>query len=478
MTITINKRNVDALPFSNGKTVYHLDRNLEGFGIRVGKSTKSFYVEKRVNGKPKRITLGRFPVMSCEQARAEALKELALMAKGIDPSLEKRKQEEQNNHNLARSLAESITLEKALEDYLHTNNDLAEQTRKDYRKYLRLYLADWKDKRILDITETMVVEQHQRVTRTAKASGNSAFKSLRAVFNFAMDHYRLDAPNSAAGQQESIPLFTHNPVLILTKTKAWKKSKRRKTVIPRKKLGAWLRAVLNLKARTPLENKRTSCDYLLTLLLTGMREKECARLEWKDVNLDSGSLTLVEAHTKARRQHDIPFSDFLWSLMKDRFIARSSTYVFPSARSKEKPITWSRGVISEIVDEVGVPFCHHDLRRTFTSIAESIGIPNFTIKRLLNHALDADVTGGYISPFFDDDGLRQPIQRITDFILGEAGLKEQLHGSMMYLPVPSKEYRKLEMYSNEVGVSINDTVSLLTAQLENMHLIGSNALEL
>ena len=57
----------------------------------------------------------------------------------------------------------------------------------------------------------------------------------------------------------------------------------------------------------------------------------------------------------------------------------------------------------------------HDLRRTFITIAESLDIPAYALKRLLNHKTANDVTAGYI--ITDVERLRRPMQQITDHIL-------------------------------------------------------------
>ena len=62
------------------------------------------------------------------------------------------------------------------------------------------------------------------------------------------------------------------------------------------------------------------------------------------------------------------------------------------------------------------------MRRTFATVAESLDIPAYALKRLLNHATGADVTAGYIVP--TTERLREPMQKITDYILKAAGLKE------------------------------------------------------
>jgi len=62
----------------------------------------------------------------------------------------------------------------------------------------------------------------------------------------------------------------------------------------------------------------------------------------------------------------------------------------------------------------GVECTLHDLRRTFITIAESLDIPGYALKRLLNHKDPNDVTAGYIVS--DVGRLRGPMQKITDFI--------------------------------------------------------------
>ncbi len=63
----------------------------------------------------------------------------------------------------------------------------------------------------------------------------------------------------------------------------------------------------------------------------------------------------------------------------------------------------------------GVTFTLHDLRRTYITIAESLDIPHYALKRLLSHRSSADVTGGYI--IINVDRLRGPVELISERIL-------------------------------------------------------------
>ncbi|MFX8543023.1 hypothetical protein ABTM06_20225, partial [Acinetobacter baumannii] len=61
-------------------------------------------------------------------------------------------------------------------------------------------------------------------------------------------------------------------------------------------------------------------------------------------------------------------------------------------------------------------------RRTFITIAESLDISAYALKRLLNHKMTNDVTAGYIVTDFER--LRKPMQEITDHLLKCMELKQ------------------------------------------------------
>ncbi len=71
--------------------------------------------------------------------------------------------------------------------------------------------------------------------------------------------------------------------------------------------------------------------------------------------------------------------------------------------------------MKEVVALSGVEFTPHDLRRTFVTIAESLDIPAYALKRFMNHKSNGDVTAGYI--VLSVERLRKPMQAITDHIL-------------------------------------------------------------
>lgn len=67
-------------------------------------------------------------------------------------------------------------------------------------------------------------------------------------------------------------------------------------------------------------------------------------------------------------------------------------------------------------------FTIHDLRRSFTTVAELIDIQPYAIKRTVNHKMRGDLTAGYIVA--DIGRLREPVKRVSDFLLKAIGLRD------------------------------------------------------
>jgi integrase len=78
--------------------------------------------------------------------------------------------------------------------------------------------------------------------------------------------------------------------------------------------------------------------------------------------------------------------------------------------------------MNKVIKETNNVFTCHDLRRTFITIAESLDIPAYALKRLLNHKMNGDVTAGYIMS--DVERLRKLMQQVTEYYLKCMEFKE------------------------------------------------------
>ena len=118
-----------------------------------------------------------------------------------------------------------------------------------------------------------------------------------------------------------------------------------------------------------------------------------------------------------RRDHTLPLPDYLAGLLGRA--PRYGAYVFegPTGRLK-KPSPFA---LEEVARRSGVPFCIHDLRRTFATIADSLDIPGYAVKALLNHKGGSDVTQGYVVASIER--LREPMQKIEAYVLRCAGVE-------------------------------------------------------
>jgi integrase len=98
----------------------------------------------------------------------------------------------------------------------------------------------------------------------------------------------------------------------------------------------------------------------------------------------------------------------------------TNNYVF-SGTGEGGYIIEPRKQMAKVIEATGIQFTVHDLRRTFITVAESLDIATYALKRLLNHRMKEDVTAGYIIRYVER--LRKPMQMVTDYLLQQMGLK-------------------------------------------------------
>jgi integrase len=175
---------------------------------------------------------------------------------------------------------------------------------------------------------------------------------------------------------------------------------------------------MNQKNDVTSQNRETIRDYLLLVLFTGLRREEAARMTWNNVDLKARTLKVTD--TKNHQDHTLPLSDFLFDLLQQRKNNAINEFVFQRANGTGY-ISEQRKQLAKIIKESGVSFTIHDLRRTLVTIAESLDISAYAVKRLVNHKMSSDITAGYIVT--DVERLRQPMQKITDYMLKCAGYK-------------------------------------------------------
>lgn len=412
----LTQRDVELARYDRGGSARCVlwDEAIRGFGLRVYPSgRKSFVLSYRHAGEKRLITLGAAGALTLEQARRLAQQRAGEIAGGVDPLTRKREAVAKAQQERMRE----VTLRQALDAFLEARKALRPATAEKYRQIGKLYFPDWMDKPIIAITKDKVERRHAHIGQRSPSAANYAMRALRAVLNFAAAKYE-DA--------EGHSIMPENPVRRLTQLRAWFPAKRRRTLIKPSDLPAWFKAVMALDEDDGKTLDATMRDYLLLLLFTGLRRREAAALTWDKVDLEGRTLTVTD--TKNGDDHTLPLSDFVHELLARRKEKATTDYVF-AGRGVDHIIEAKR-IKDRIVKASGVLFILHDLRRTFITVAESLDIPAYALKRLLNHRMSNDVTAGYL--VITVDRLRRPMQRITDYILKCA--KQKPSAKVLSLP--------------------------------------------
>jgi integrase len=393
------KKTLDALPIGL-KRVRYYDEGMDGLVLEVAQTgIKVFRVYKKIKGRtsPVTITLGRYPAMSIENARAQALENLNRLSVGINPNV------------VAKvDRVSSVSLETVFQTYV-ANNRLREQSLRGYRQCFK-NLADWHKKPLKWITDDLIKQRHQKLTKHSPAQADYTMRLLRALFNFAAYEYK---------DQKGQSLFPMNPVKILSHLRMWNHVERRHTRIERRSLSNWFAGVGKIR-NTSDDFAVAVCDMLEMALLTGLRRSELLGLTWERVNFEAATFWISE--TKNGLALELPLSEYLATLLHRRYNAKNnSPYVF-NADNDFGVVREPKKVIQRVIDETGIEFTMHDLRRTFTTTAEALNVGTYTLKRLLNHRTRRDdVTAGYT--VLTPEELRDPSQRIENEILVLGGIK-------------------------------------------------------
>lgn len=394
-----------------GKQVFFRDLKLSSFAIRATRHSLVYTVEKKMpNGIPCRVTIGDHGVYTPEAARQKATEYLLKMSDGKNPNdekeqrLQKASQERVNHQKIP-------TVIDAYRHYIEAKSELKPNTVAVYERDMNLYLKNWHHLKITDITMEMVVEKHAEISQTNKSHANITLKLFSAIYNY--HRKRLTNNNQ--------PLITEfSPVQILYQHDLFNKLKPRKGYINSEQQADWILAIVQTQWRgheQANEYGYLNQDFLLTFVLTGLRRSEIEQLAWANIDLKYGTLKII--NPKNGEDLLLPLGGTLLHIFKERKkYSNGSKYVFP-ATNNQTHIKDRRHVRHKITETTGIPFTFHDLRRTFTSIANRCGIGMYTVKALINHSYqdDSDITADYTQ--IDAKDLREAMNKIENHILSD-----------------------------------------------------------
>ncbi len=171
----LTKRTVDAIKASGADTVYW-DGKLTGFGLRVRKSGRKYYVvQTRVDGRLRWFTIGPHGPITPDEARAKALEILADAKKGVDA----RNSEARND---ARWRVAELC-RRFLDEYVP--NHCKPRTQAEYRRLVTLFIAPTIGAmRISDVQRKDVAALHHDL-RAHPYQANRTLSVLSKMFSLA-----------------------------------------------------------------------------------------------------------------------------------------------------------------------------------------------------------------------------------------------------------------------------------------------------
>ena len=370
---------------ASGRAVYH-DAKTTGLQVRVTHTgIRTFSVFRRIKGgQPERITLGRFPEMTVEQARRRAARINAEIEEGSNPAEVKRAQKGEP------------TLAEFFAEYAERHGRKKRSWQADeqrFRDYLEKPLGS---RKLSAITREMVGRILSDMERDGKAG--ATINNVRAL------------ASGICGRAIEWSYLSENPVRGIKTRKAAKRDR----FLQANELPRFFSAL----AEEPNETIR---DYLLVALLTGARRANVLAMRWSEVNLPEGLWRIPR--TKNGDPQNVTLSPEAISILEARkeATAEDAVFVFPgpgkSGHLVEPKKGWQR-----VLDRAGISDLRiHDLRRTLGSWQAKTGASMAIIGKSLNHKSHQSTA---IYARLDLDPVRQSVNVATAAMLEAAGVKK------------------------------------------------------
>ncbi|WFC63667.1 hypothetical protein EWH21_18725 [Pseudomonas sp. REST10] len=363
----------------NARQVFH-DSHLVGFQMVVGARSRVFRVRLRGSYR----TLGHWPVMSAEEARAAALD--ALKARlGVTARQEVARVEVAPAPEPVRApkpkTKPAPTLQAVFNEYRSTRK-LKSSTADDYQKVFNRYAADWLERSWLAISSDAFEKRFNEVSAKSKAQANQLARIFSAVWSFGAAKHGIT---------------TMNPTQRLKAMGGLHHIKPRDGVIPDSLQPRWWRAVESLPDR------EASAAFIF-IALTGCRRGEALRLKTTDIDWQTKTVTFHD--TKNGSDHRLPLCRRLYAMLKIHCEGRQGLVFQLSTRRLEL-------MVEHLVNQLQFKWSPHDLRRTFVTIAQRTLKDLATVKRLVNHSVSGDVTMKHYLRLSVED-LREPMQAVED----------------------------------------------------------------
>jgi integrase len=336
--------------------------------VHPGTQNKTWAVRCRQNGRPRKFTIGRYPVYGLAEAREAAARILRTVSEGRDPG---------------RPNAGSVdaTIAQFLER--HARRKYRPSTLREVSRTFDRALAAWRGRRLDSISKGDVRDLLDSIA--APAASNQALKQIKRLFNWAV----------------SEDLLKTSPLIGLQKPHA---EKSRDRVLTDDELrNVWKAADAAGYAFG---------DFVKVAILTGQRPGEVSGMRREELYGDTW--ILPSERVKNKKSHSVPLSRQALAIIEGA-PRISNEYVFSHGA---KPLRGYHPAKLALDKASGVSgWTLHDLRRTCASGLAKLEISIAVIEQVLNHRGGslAGVAGVYIRHRFEKEK-RAALQQWADHV--------------------------------------------------------------
>ena len=345
--INFTKRSIESIELPDkGKRLTFYDSKTPSLALRVTSTgTKTFVIYRKINGKPERYTIGKFPMVTIEQARLQAAEINATIAKGDSPNESK------------RAIRDEMTLEDLFDLFLEKHAKLHKRSWKKDQDQFNRYLLPWKSKKLSTIKKNDIHLLHTTLGKDVGIyTANRLLALIHTIYSKAIE-WGWDKPNPAHGIKKFKELS-------------------RDRFLESDEIPRFFKALAE-------EANKTATDYFLVSLLTGARKTNVLEMQWQEINFERATWTIPV--TKNGEAHTIPLVPEIITLLKQRKDSSDSPWVFPgtgvTGHLVEPKKAWRRVLGSAGIDNLRI----HDLRRSLGSWQAATGANLSIIGKTLAH---------------------------------------------------------------------------------------------
>ncbi len=353
------------------------DDQLRGLGVRITSTgVKAYVLNYRVDGRERRMTLGRVAELSLAAARKLASEEKALVRKGIDPLTQR---DARRNAPLMAEL-----FDRYLSDHARPNKK--PRSVEEDERLIRLHLSPaFGRRKVAEITRDEIDRWHKSMKATPGAA-NRARALLSKAMNLAeVWGWRPDGSN---------------PVRHIKRFKENEGAERFLSPAELRALGEALRGY-EADGGSPY-----AAAAIRFLALTGARKSEALSLRWDYVDFEAARLNLPDSKTGKRA---IPLNAAALAVLAALPRIAGNPHVFPGGKDDGHLVDLKRPWML-VRERAGLNDVRlHDLRHTFASLGAGSGMGLPIIGALLGHR-EARTTQRYAH--LADDPLRAASEAI------------------------------------------------------------------